>query len=74
MKKITLKVNGMHCASCALSIDFDLEDLEGVQKVKTNYAPGTCDVEYDDEKISVETILKQIEGVGYEALQVKTVS
>jgi len=35
MQKIKLKINGMHCVSCAMNIDGDLEDTEGVTKLQS---------------------------------------
>ena len=29
--KKKLKIEGMHCSSCAMSIDMDLEDLKGIK-------------------------------------------
>jgi copper chaperone CopZ len=65
MKKIKLKIEGMHCASCAMNIDFDLEDLEGVKSCKTSYARQESEVEFDESKISPEKILAQIKETGY---------
>lgn len=56
----------MHCTSCALNIDFDLEDL-GVKSSKTNYAKQVSEVEFDEEKITLEEVLKQIQKTGYRA-------
>ena len=70
MSKITkkkLKINGMHCSSCALNIDFDLEDLDGVKVSKTNYAKEECEVEFDEEKIEKEKIIQTIKKTGYDA-------
>lgn len=69
--KEKLKIEGMHCSSCAMSIDFDLEDLEGVQKAKTNYASQEAEVQYDETKITRQKILEQIKKTGYTAV-VKT--
>ncbi|MEO6508693.1 MAG: heavy-metal-associated domain-containing protein [Patescibacteria group bacterium] len=66
MKKL-LKIDGMHCTSCAMNIDFDLEDLEGVKMCKTNYAKQLSEVEFDEDKISVEQILEQVKKTGYKA-------
>jgi copper chaperone CopZ len=63
--KKKLKIDGMHCTSCAMTIDFDLEDLEGVKSSKTNYARQETEVEYDEEKIKFSEILKQIKETGY---------
>lgn len=65
--KIILEINGMHCTSCAMNIDFDLEDLEGVKSAKTNYAKQQNEVEFDEEKIKLKAILEQIKKTGYTA-------
>lgn len=62
-----LKIAGMHCSSCAMSIDFDLEDLDGVEESKTSYAKAECEVKFDSDKISLTEIQKQIKKSGYEA-------
>jgi len=66
--KKNLKIEGMHCTSCAMNIDFDLEDIEGVKSAKTNYAKQVCVVEYDGKKVSEEELLKSIKKTGYKAV------
>lgn len=66
MKKLKLKIEGMHCTSCAMNIDFDLEDL-GVKSVKTSYAKQETEVEFDEEKIKPQQIIDQIKKTGYKA-------
>jgi Cu+-exporting ATPase len=65
--KKKLMIEGMHCSSCAMNIDFDLEDIDGVISAKTRYAKGECEVEYDDQKVTMEEIMRQIEKTGYKA-------
>jgi P-type Cu+ transporter len=67
MKKIILDIRGMHCSSCAMNIDFDLEDLDGIKEAKTSYAKQKCEVEFDESLISQEGIIKQIKETGYTA-------
>ncbi len=67
MKKITLKIVDMHCVSCSLTIDGDLEDADGVAKAHTNYAKALTEVEFDPEKISEKDIIRIIKGAGYTA-------
>lgn len=67
MVKKKLEINGMHCSSCAINIDFDLEDLEGVKSANTNYAKQESEVEFDEEKIELMAILEQIKKTGYTA-------
>jgi len=57
----------MHCTSCAMSIDGDLEDTKGVKKAQTNYAKGTTEVEFDPEQVSVERLCRVIGKTGYKA-------
>jgi len=65
--KKKLKIEGMHCSSCAMNIDFDLEDLEGIKAAKTNYAKQESEVEFDEQKVKVEDIIKSVEKTGYKA-------
>lgn len=51
-----------------MNIDFDLEDLEGVKKAQTSYAKQVTEVEYEDEKVDADTIVKTIKKTGYEAV------
>lgn len=64
--KKKLKVAGMHCTSCAMNIDFDLEDLEGVKFSKTSYAKQESEVEFDEEKVQLPEVLSQIQKTGYQ--------
>ncbi len=65
--KIKLKIDGMHCTSCSMNIDMDLEDLEGVKTAKTNYAKQESEVEYEPDKLKIEEIIEQIQKTGYQA-------
>ncbi len=67
MIKKTLKIQGMHCSSCAMNIDFNLEDLAGVKSVKTSYAKQETEIEYEEGKVEVEQILQQVQKTGYSA-------
>ena len=71
VKKNKLKIKGMHCVSCAMNIDFDLEDLDGVKSVNTNYAKAECVVEYEEEKVNEEKIMETIKKTGYTAVSVE---
>lgn len=64
-KKLKIKIDGMHCVSCSIIIDGDLEDTNGVISSRTNYAKGQTEVEYREEDISILEILTIIEKTGY---------
>lgn len=68
MIKKKFKIIGMHCSSCSLTIDMDLEDLDGVNKVRTSYAKSETEIEFDPQKISEQIILETIKKSGYSAL------
>jgi copper chaperone CopZ len=59
------KVEGMHCTSCAMSIDMDLEDIEGIAAAKTSYPSSTTEVTYDATKVDMQKIIGAISGAGY---------
>jgi len=55
----------MHCTSCAINIDGELEDL-GVLRANTSYAKGVTEIEYD-EMISLAKIQESIKKLGYQS-------
>lgn len=68
MDKKKFKITGMHCSSCALTIDMDLEDLPGVKSASTSYAKAETEVEFDSGKVSDALILETIKKSGYTAI------
>ena len=63
MTKKSYKVDGMHCTSCALLIESDLEDA-GV-KARCNYAKETLEVEFDEAKVDEGKIKEVVVSSGY---------
>lgn len=66
MKKVTLKLNGMHCTSCSLLIDTVLEELPGVASAKSNYVEQKVVVEFDEGQVAIPKMLEVIKNEGYE--------
>lgn len=64
-KVISFKIAGMHCVSCAMSIDGNLEDTYGVTKAETNFAKSITKVFFDSKKITPSRLKKIIEETGY---------
>ena len=71
MTKAKLKIDGMHCTSCAMNIDFDLEDLDGVKEAKTSFVRQESEVEFDQNKLDIQNIIATIAKTGYSA-QIKS--
>lgn len=67
MTKMKFKISGMHCTSCAMNIDGELEDTQGVKSSNTNYAKSQTEVEFDEDKISDKQIIGIIQKTGYTA-------
>ena len=67
IKRAIFKISGMHCASCAMDIDGELEDTEGVIESNTNYAKSQTEVRFDSDKIPENKIVEIIQQVGYSA-------
>ena len=59
MVKKTFKVNGMTCNSCAHIIEIKLKDK--VSKVSASFSKGEVEVEFENEDISKDEIVKLIE-------------
>lgn len=70
MAKKKFKITGMHCSSCALTIDMDLEDLEGIKFAKTSYAKQETEVEFESGQITDAKVLETIKKSGYTAVPV----
>lgn len=69
MEKKEFKINGMHCASCALIIEKRLGKTDGVKSIVVNFALEKASVEFDKNVISEEGIIEIIRGAGYDILQ-----
>lgn len=65
--EIALKVGLMHCASCALNIESALKKTPGITSANVSFPLERAVIAYDPELISVQDMIKVIEGVGYTA-------
>jgi len=68
-----LEIKGMHCVSCAMNIDGELEDLKGVIEAKTSYAKAQTVVSYDPDEVKPENLKKAIENLEYKVTDIKKV-
>ncbi len=60
-----LKVKGMSCQHCVMSVTKALNKLDGIQNVKVDLQKG--EVSYDNTKtVAHETIEKAIESAGFQ--------
>jgi Cu+-exporting ATPase len=65
MRKTSIKISDMHCASCASNISRNLLKNPHVKKADVNFPLAKANVVYDEEKINLEEIEKIIKETGY---------
>jgi len=65
---ITLKVKGMSCQHCVMSVTKALSQLEGIKNIQVDLAKG--EVRFDNTKdVASNRIEKAISDAGYEVVQ-----
>ena len=67
MEKIELKIEGMHCGSCAVGIQMLTSQMDGVKSSEVSYEDKKGTIEFDPAKTNKEAILKAIAELGYKA-------
>lgn len=64
--KQTIPVVGMACASCSANVERKLSSLPGIKTVSVSLAGRSALVDYDPDKISLQTMKKEVNGIGYD--------
>jgi len=67
-QRITIPIKGMHCASCALTVEKALGKQAGVRRASVNFASETAAVEYDLRVTSLDELVSTVREAGYDAL------
>lgn len=62
---IQFKIDGMHCVSCSMNIDGELEETPGVLSATTNYAKAMSTITFDPQHITPEELEQKIVDTGY---------
>jgi P-type Cu+ transporter len=65
MKKLVVSISGMHCASCAQSIESTLRKTKGIKSANVNFANEKLTVEFDENAIGQDAIAKAVKGLGF---------
>lgn len=61
-------VIGMSCSACSAHIDKAIRNVDGVQDVNVNLLNNSMVVDYDDQKVNPDLIMKTVEDAGYKAV------
>lgn len=72
MSKVEIKIEGMTCGHCAMSITKELSGLAGVTDVQVDHHKGTAVVELTD--VSNEQLSQAVSEAGYTAKEFTTLN
>ena len=64
-RKITLGIEGMHCASCSARAEKALSQLKGVSEANVNLALEEAYIVYDDKQLTLADFKQAIEKLGF---------
>ncbi|WP_448335254.1 cation transporter [Bellilinea sp.] len=67
-KKLSLKITDMQCPNCAMKLESIEDRLAGVIKAEASYHRATLIIEFFDDQITEESILNEIQRLGYRAI------
>ncbi|QWU18423.1 heavy metal translocating P-type ATPase [Paenibacillus sophorae] len=67
MAEATLRVYGMTCTLCSMTIEAALSKLKGVRSVSVSYATEKVLFEYEEETVELSEAIRVIESLGFSA-------
>ena len=69
-----LSIEGMTCTGCEHSVNYALNDSEGVIDASSSYQSGTASVKFDQSKVSVNELANAVEeAIGYKVTDKKII-
>ena len=73
MQKATIQLETLSCPSCLQKIDNAMKGLNGIDKdsVKVLFNSSKVKVDFDSASLSIETIEKAIQDLGYPVIKSK---
>ena len=66
--EITLRIEGMHCASCVMNVENFLGKLEGIFQVHADLTTGKVKIKYDKSKVNLKQIEEVINSLGFKLI------
>ena len=68
MKKVDIKITGMHCTSCAINIEKSILKVPGVHDASVNYATEKATIHVADDFEDDKKLIEIIEKGGYQGI------
>ncbi|MBI1730249.1 copper-translocating P-type ATPase [Candidatus Acetothermia bacterium] len=72
-ERVTLPIEGMHCASCVARVEKALNTTAGVHKASVNFATESASVQYDPSQASRERLVQAVKDAGYNVPEQKQI-
>ena len=69
MKKVEIRIEGMHCEGCSKRLTKVLSNVEGVNTVEVSLENKLEDIEYDDTVAKLADFYEAIEDAGFEVVK-----
>ena len=69
--EMTIRIQGMHCASCTMNVENFLIRLDGIFDVKADLTSQSANIRYDASKVTLDEIEEVIVSLGFELLGVE---
>ena len=69
--EMTIRIEGMHCASCTMNVENFLIRLDGIYDVKADLTTQSATLKYDKSKVNIDEIEKVLNSLGFELLGVE---
>jgi copper chaperone len=60
-----LRVAGMSCGHCEMSVQEALDELDGVERSRADHTTGTVELTYDAGRVTDEKLHEAIQEAGY---------
>ncbi|MDO8963120.1 MAG: heavy-metal-associated domain-containing protein [Coriobacteriia bacterium] len=64
---LRLRTTGMHCQSCSMLVQMNVEELPGVETVSSDFRTGITEVTFDSDQLQPADIIDTIVAAGYGA-------
>jgi Cu+-exporting ATPase len=64
---VRLNTTGLHCQSCSMLVQMELQDVDGVVSAASDFRTGITEVVYDPSKATVDDLIGAVVAAGYGA-------
>ncbi|MGI5879918.1 MAG: cation transporter [Syntrophomonadaceae bacterium] len=63
-----LKVDGMSCQRCKMSIETALNNITGVKKAIALHQEGKVEIDFNESQVELATLINTIDDLGFEVI------